>query len=595
MKNTLEINQTKKLLSYLSSKRKTQLGLISILMIIGSLSEVASIGLVIPFLGALTNPEALFDSIYLSQLIEYFGFTSPDQILLPFTLFFILAVLFSGLIRGFLVYSTIRFSHAVGHDLGMNVYRRTLYQSYSYHANQNSSELINGVILQVNTITGGVVQPLLIIASSILLMAGIVSALMFVDVVTSISAFFVFGFLYLIVIKLTHKQLRHNSNNVAHYSTQLIKSLQEGLGGIRDVLIDGSQNFFCKIYKASDLPLRKALGDNTFIASSPRFIMEAIGMTLIAFLAYSLTISNRGFENVIPTLGALALGAQRLLPSMQQSYDAYSKLKGSQASLRDVLKILNQKLPSYADSILEDRMQFEAQIELKNLSFHYSKNTPLIFDNINLKIKKGSKVGFIGETGCGKTTLLDIIMGLLTPSDGNIFIDGQAINENNIRSWQSNIAHVPQNVYLSDSSISDNIAFGTHKSEIDFEKIKSVSKQAKISEIINNLKDGYDTFVGEQGIKLSGGQRQRIGIARALYRDANVLIFDEATSALDNETEKVIMDSINSLGKDLTILIIAHRLTTLRQCDYVVELVNKNQLVIKNPLNVIKNEKNDLS
>ena len=593
MRQSLEIRQTKKLLSYLSSKRKSQLGFISILMIIGSLAEVASIGLVIPFLGALTNPEALFGSPFFLPFIDHFGFISADQLLLPFTITFIFAVISSGLIRGFLVYATIRFSHAVGHDLGMNVYRRTLYQSYSYHANQNSSELINGVILKVNTITGGVILPLLVIASSILLMAGIVAALMFVDVITSISAFCIFGVLYIIVIKLTHRQLRHNSEDIAHYSTQLIKSLQEGLGGIRDVIIDGSQNFFCKIYKTSDLPLRKAHGNNTFIASSPRFIMEALGMTLIALLAYSLTLSSNGFETVIPTLGALALGAQRLLPSMQQSYDAFSKLKGAQASLTDVLKILNQNLPSFADQTQKEKMHFKKEIELKNLSFQYSINTPLIFENINLKITKGSKVGFIGETGCGKTTLLDIIMGLLDLKDGKMLIDEELIDENNIRLWQSNIAHVPQNVYLSDSSIIDNIAFGVPKDEIDFEKIKSVAEQAKISEIIASLNDGYETFVGEQGIKLSGGQRQRIGIARALYRDANVLIFDEATSALDNETEKVVMDSISSLGKDLTILIIAHRLSTLKHCDYVVELTSKKELLIKSPQEVIRNEKND--
>ena len=239
-------------------------------------------------------------------------------------------------------------------------------------------------------------------------------------------------------------------------------------------------------------------------------------------------------------------------------------------------------------------MPFEKAIELQNLGFQYSIDTPMIFKNINLKITKGSTVGFIGETGCGKTTLLDIIMGLLYPTEGEILIDNKIIDETNRRPWQSNIAHVPQNVYLSDSSITDNIAFGISKDEIDYEKIKSVAKQAQISEIIESLKDGYDTFVGEQGIKLSGGQRQRIGIARALYRDANVLIFDEATSSLDTVTEKFVMDSIGSLGKNLTILIIAHRLTTLKQCDYVVEVVSKSKLVKKNPLEVIKNEKNDI-
>lgn len=594
MNESLEIRQTKELLSYLSSRRKKQLVLMIILMIIGSLAEVASIGLVIPFLGALTSPEALYQSQFFSPIVVFFEIDSPEQLLFPFTLMFIFTVVFAGAIRLILLYSLIRFSNVIGHDLGVSMYRRTLYQSYSVHSIQNSSEIINGIIIKANTVTGGVIKPLLLILSSIFLIVGIVIALLFVDVYTSLSALLGFALLYFLVIKLTHKKLRRNSGDIANYSTQQIKSLQEGLGGIRDVIIDGSQDFFTKIYKNSDLSLREALANNQFIAASPRYIMEALGMVLIALLAYSLRISNSSFESVIPTLGALALGAQRLLPTMQILYDAYSSLKGAQASLTDVLRILSQKLPIFADSPKKEMMSFESEIQLKNLSFQYSTETPLIFKNINLKIAKGSCVGFIGETGCGKSTLLDILMGLLYSTDGKMIIDNTELDESNRRSWQSNIAHVPQHVYLSDNSIIDNIAFGVPKEKINYEKVKLSAQKAQISEIIEGLRDGYQTFIGEQGIKLSGGQRQRLGIARAFYRDANVLIFDEATSALDNSTEKAVMDSIGSLGKDLTVLIIAHRLTTLKQCDYVVEIMGKSKLVIKTPEEVIKGEKNDI-
>jgi ATP-binding cassette, subfamily B, bacterial PglK len=594
MSESLEIRQTKELLSYLTSRRKKQLVLMIILMIIGSLAEVASIGLVIPFLGALTSPEALYQSQFFSPVVLFFEIDSPEQLLFPFTLMFIFTVVFAGAVRLILLYSLIRFSNVIGHDLGVSMYRRTLYQSYSVHSIQNSSEIINGIIIKANTVTGGVIKPLLLILSSIFLIVGIVIALLFVDVYTSLSALLGFALLYFLVIKLTHKKLRRNSGDIANYSTQQIKSLQEGLGGIRDVIIDGSQDFFTKIYKNSDLSLREALANNQFIAASPRYIMEALGMVLIALLAYSLRIGNSSFESVIPTLGALALGAQRLLPTMQILYDAYSSLKGAQASLTDVLRILSQKLPIFADSPKKEMMSFESEIELKNLSFQYSIETPLIFKNINLKIAKGSCVGFIGETGCGKSTLLDILMGLLYSTDGKMIIDNTELDESNRRSWQSNIAHVPQHVYLSDNSIIDNIAFGVPKEEINYEKIKLSAQKAQISEIIEGLRDGYQTFIGEQGIKLSGGQRQRLGIARAFYRDANVLIFDEATSALDNSTEKAVMDSISSLGKDLTVLIIAHRLTTLKQCDYVVEIMGKSKLVIKTPEEVIKGEKNDI-
>ena len=290
---SLEFRQSKDLISYLSNNRKRQLVIIAILMIIASLSEVASISLVIPFLGALTAPETIYQNQFFSPFIDYFNIESPEQLLLPFTIIFIIAVVSSATIRLLLLYVTVRFSHAAGHDLGANVYRKILYQSYSYHSNQNSSDVINGVVLKVNIITGGVIKPILTITSSVLLMVGIVGALIFIDIYTSLIAFASFALIYITVIRLTRNKIRDNSRNIANYSTLVIKSLQEGLGGIRDVLIDGTQNFFCKIYKNADIPMRKASGDNNIIAGSPRFIMEALGMTLIAILAYSLTINSK--------------------------------------------------------------------------------------------------------------------------------------------------------------------------------------------------------------------------------------------------------------------------------------------------------------
>ena len=354
----------------------------------------------------------------------------------------------------------------------------------------------------------------------------------------------------------------------------MIKSLQEGLGGIRDVLIDGTQQFYCKLYRNADLPLRHASGNNQFISGSPKFAMEAIGMTLIAGFAYLMTQQEGGILTAIPVLGALALGAQRLLPALQLVYASYSKIKGSKSSFEDVLNLLDQQLPEYVDQPLPEPIPFAKEIKLNNLNFRYSEDTPWILKNVNLSLKKGSRIGFMGVTGSGKSTLLDIIMGLLPATEGGLMIDNQTINNQNRRAWQAHIAHVPQNIYLSDSTIEENIAFGIAKELIDHQRVKKAAQQAQIAELIEEWKDGYQTFVGERGIRLSGGQRQRIGIARALYKQANVLIFDEATSALDNETEQAVMDAIEGLGRDLTILIIAHRLTTLKDCDEVVNLNN---------------------
>ena len=305
---------------------------------------------------------------------------------------------------------------------------------------------------------------------------------------------------------------------------------------------------------------------------SPRYALEALGMLLISALAYMLALQPNGIAKAIPVLGVLALGAQRLLPILQLAYSSLSTIQGGEASLKDALELLEQPLPDYADQPPAKPLMFLKKIELKNLSFRYTEQTPLVLNNLNLEICKGSRTGFIGVTGSGKSTLLDVVMGLLQPTDGALEIDGQSITSANNRAWQAHIAHVPQAIYLSDSTIEENIAFGIPKGSIDHKRVKKAAQQAQIAHIIESWPKKYKTYVGERGIRLSGGQRQRIGIARALYKQADVIIFDEATSALDNDTEQAVMEAIESLGNELTILIIAHRLTTLKNCTQVVEL-----------------------
>ena len=498
---------------------------------------------------------------------------SASQLLLPFTVIFGFAALSSGGLRLLLMWASTRLSFATGADMSISVYRRTLYQPYSVHVARNSSEIINGISSKTGTVIGTFSSILSFISATIILLA-ILITLISVDPVIALTAFAGFGLLYAIIIKITQSRLVVNSQRIAHESTQVIKSLQEGLGGIRDVLIDGTQATYCQIYRNADLPSRRAQGNNLFISSSPRFALEALGMLLISGLAYMLALQPNGIAKAIPVLGALALGAQRLLPMLQVAYGAWSNIKGSEASLHDALELLDQPLPDYADQPPAKPLPFHKQIELNNLSFRYTERTPQVLNTLNLAIYKGSRTGFIGVTGSGKSTLLDIVMGLLQPTEGTLAIDGQSITSDNNRAWQAHIAHVPQAIYLSDSTIEENIAFGIPKGKIDHERVKQAALKAQIADIIETWPKKYKTYVGERGIRLSGGQRQRIGIARALYKQADVIIFDEATSALDNETEQAVMQAIETLGQDLTVLIIAHRLTTLKNCDQIVELAD---------------------
>jgi ATP-binding cassette subfamily B protein len=561
----------KRLWHHITPRRRGQFGLLLVLMIGASFAEIISIGAVLPFLAVLTAPERIFELPAAQPFIKASGITTPSQLLLPLTIIFGLAALLSGGVRMFLLWASTRLSYATGADLSISIYRRTLYQPYSVHVARNSSEIINGISTKTNTVIYTFTSILNLISSTIILLA-ILITLVSVDPVIALAAFGGFGLLYALIIKITQSRLVVNSQRIAHESTQVIKSLQEGLGGIRDVLIDGTQAAYCQIYRNADLPLRHAQGNNLFISMSPRYALEALGMLLISALAYMLALQPNGIAKAIPVLGVLALGAQRLLPVLQLAYASWSGIQGGQASLKDALELLEQPLPDYADQPPAKPLMFRKQIELKNLSFRYTEQTPLVLSNLNLKISKGSRTGFIGVTGSGKSTLLDVVMGLLQPTDGALEIDGQPITSANNRAWQAHIAHVPQAIYLSDSTIEENIAFGIPKGNIDHKRVKQAAQQAQIAHIIESWPKKYNTYVGERGIRLSGGQRQRIGIARALYKQADVIIFDEATSALDNDTEQAVMEAIESLGNELTILIIAHRLTTLKNCTQVVEL-----------------------
>jgi len=540
-------------------------------MLMTSFAEILSIGSLLPFLGVLTSPERIYEMPVVRPVIELLELTEPKQLLLPLTIIFGLAALIAGAMRLLLLWASTRLSFVSGADLGISIYRRTLYQSYAVHCTRNSSEVIDGIAIKANGVIYSIIVPSLNLISSGVMLVAILIALLMVQPVISLVTFGCFGLIYMVVVRLTRKQILVDSKCIASETARVIKSLQEGLGGIRDVLIDGSQEAYCQMYRKADFSLRRAQGNIQFISVSPRYGMEALGMIIIASLAYWLAQQADGISEAIPILGALAFGAQRLLPVLQQVYGSWTQIKGGYSTLKDTLDLLDQPLPDYVDQPVE-QLPFNQSITLKQLSFRYGEQAPYVLNQVDLTITKGSRVGFIGTTGSGKSTLLDIVIGLLHPTNGLLKIDGRPITSDNYRAWQSHIAHVPQAIFLADSTIEENIAFGIPKEKIDYSLIKQAAEQAQIASSIESWPMQYQTFVGERGIRLSGGQRQRIGIARALYKQADVIVFDEATSALDGETEKAVMEAIKGLSKELTILIVAHRLSTLRECSEILEL-----------------------
>ena len=568
----LVIQLIKRLWQQINSKRKKQLGLTVVLMLMASVAEIISIGAVVPFLGALANPDVIFQHERAQYFINYFGITNSSQLLLPFTLIFSIAAILAGLTRIILLMSQTRLAAAIGADFSYKIYEHALYQPYSSHIAQNSSEVIATISTKTDQVVGQTLLPVLAILSSFIMMSMILMILIAINPLMTIIAMVGFAFIYSILVLATKKKLHLNSHVVSQNTTKMIKFLQEGLGGIRDILIDGTQATYSRAFRSVDGVRRRGLANNQIMAQGPRYGVEALGMVLIASLAFYFSETESGILGALPMLGALAVGAQRMIPMLQHIYGSLSAIRGSQAVLESSLTFLERSIPEYAKKLREENILFQKEIVLNNLGFRYQKNTPWVLSEINLKIPKGSRIGFIGTTGSGKSTLLDIIMALLQPSKGSLKVDGVEINVNNYRAWQSHIAHIPQTIYLSDTTIAENIAFGLTKDQIDYKRVVNMAQKAKIDETIQSWDQQYDTVVGERGIRLSGGQRQRIGIARALYKKADVLIFDEATSALDTVTEKAVMDAIDEISKDVTILIVAHRLSTLKNCDWVVEL-----------------------
>ncbi len=564
------------------------------LTLFSALAEMATLGAVVPFLALLADPTVANKYTLLQKVLSWFG-AEEGNVLLSAGVIFCMITISAALIRMLMMWSSMRFSYGLGADIGAEVYLRTLYQPYSWHVSQNSSEVLTGID-KVNVVVSGVLTPIMQGSVAMVMVIGILVMLVAIDWQTAFIAGAGFTVMYGITTLALDSKVKKNSQIISENMSRRVQAVQEGLGGIRDVLLDGTQSVYHRRFSGFDYSMRRAQASNSVIGVSPRYMIEAAGMVLIIALAYWLSPRQGGLNGAIPVLGALAIGAQKLMPQMQLVYASWSSINGSRNQLVDVIRFLSNPFVAETSQLsfdinrnIENKIQapldpinYKPLIALRNVSFRYKADMPEVLLNINLEIQRGSRVGFIGETGSGKSTLIDLIMALLKPTSGQVEVDGIPLNHENYRAWQLRIAHVPQSIYLSDATIAENIAFGVPLDKIDLSRIKLASKKAQLSEFIESQPKKYQTHVGERGVRLSGGQRQRIGLARALYKQADVLVLDEATSALDDLTEQSVMSAINALESELTVLMIAHRVSTLRSCDRIVELGDKSVLRVGN-------------
>lgn len=558
----------RELVSHLSVRRRHQFALLVMLMLLGALAEMATLATVLSFLSVMSEPSANVNNLPQQLALTVFGVGKPENTLTSMFILFVTVLLLTSFVRLCLIWTTALFVQKLGHDLIHEVFARILDQPYDYHVTNNSSESI-AAISKVQMLVGGTLMPLLQTLSGLMISTLIIATLIAIAPVVSLSAALIFTVSYVSVSLVCGKWLRRNGSIIARAEGARVQVLQESLGGIRDVILDRTQRVFVDRFSEVDLKSREARAANAIIGQSPRHFIEAIGMIMIAVFAMVLSSSSGGLAAALPSLGALALGAQRMLPLVNQVYVGWTNFVINRQVTANILEILRLPVRPPVETCAREPIEFRRSIALDNVSFAYGKGEIPVLERVNLEIEKGAVIGFVGKTGAGKSTISDLIMGLIVPTRGRVSVDGVPLTPDNLDGWQAHVAHVPQAIYLSDATIAQNIAFGIAPEHIDNARVVRVAGQARLADFIDTLPDGYETFVGERGVRLSGGQRQRIGLARALYKNAQLLVLDEATSALDSETEQEVMTAIENMGDDYTIVIVAHRLSTLKLCDVV--------------------------
>lgn len=567
--------------AWLSRRRRAQAAFIFLMSLASAAAEVFAVGAVLPFLSILSDVKAAAQYPVVGPLLAKAGIVEDAAVVQLAAGLLVLSVVGSAVVRLALGWASSRFTQGVGHDLVLRVFSRVLGQPYAFHVSRNSSEIVAG-LSKVDVVVSGVFAPFMDVVVAGTVGLAITAGLFLIDPQVTAVAAGMMVLVYVVLSRVSQRELVHNSRVMSQSAGAKVQALLESFGGIRDVLLDGSQRLHVERFALHDMAARHAIVRNNLWSTAPRFVVEAIGMVLVAGLAVFIWFRDGGLAAQLPTLAALALGAQKLLPLFQRVYAGWSSIAGNVGSLEDVAQLADLPVPRASESFPDRRdLPFRRSLELKGLGFRYSSEGDWVFRGLDLTIPRGARVGVIGETGCGKSTLLDILMGLLEPTEGAIVVDGVRLGAEGRRHWQARIAHVPQSIFLTDSTIASNIAFGVPRESVDMARVERAAMQARIHDFVSSLPDSYSTTVGERGVRLSGGQRQRIGIARALYRRAEVLVFDEATSALDGQTEASVMEGVRELGPDVTIFIVAHRLSTLNGCDFVVRM-SRAGVVVQN-------------
>lgn len=583
-----------KLINLLTSSELKKMYLLLLMMIMMALLDIIGVASILPFMTVLTNPSLIETNSILNTMFKVsgvFGVKNNQQFLFALGVFVLLVLTISLTFRALTTYAQVRFVQMRQYSIGKRLVEGYLHQPYSWFLGRNSANLGKTILSEVQQVIGGGLSPFMNLISTGIVAFALITLLVITDPKLALIVGFTISFAYGLIFYFTRRYLNRNGEERLKNNQLRFLAISEAFGAAKEVKIAGLEQIYTKRFSEPAKIMAQKIASAASIAQLPRFFLEAISFGGILLLILYMMRQSGSLNNALPIISLYVFAGYRLMPALQQIYSSCSQLIAIGPALDELYKDINNLKPI---KLVQNKniLSPNRTIVLKNIHYNYPNSSRTALKDISIKIKANTTIGLVGTTGSGKTTTVDIILGLLQPQKGILEIDGQTITEQNVRSWQSYIGYVPQHIYLCDDTITANIAFGVESNNVNQEKVEKASKIANLHNfVIDELPKQYQTKVGERGVRLSGGQRQRIGIARALYHNPKVLVLDEATSALDNYTEEAVMDAVNNLNRNITIILIAHRLNTVKNCDVIFK-IEKGQIVGQGTFNeLISNDK----
>ena len=570
----------KRVIELFTKHEKRQIYWLLVLVIARSLLEVAGVASIMPFIAVAANPEIINTNSHLSYAFEILGFQSSKSFLLVLGLGVFGVLIMNNTLSAFTEWKLMRFTWMHGHTLAHRLYAKYLSQPYSFFLNRNTAELGVNVLAEVSNFMGGVLRPSIDMVSKSIVSIFLFILLIAIDAILAITVALVLGLAFGTVFVITRRKLKKIGRERAYHNSMRYLCLNESFSGVKEVKVKGCEGSYYERFMHHSYCVNRNHAVHQVVSQMPRYALEVVGFGGILLITIYFILTQQDTSNTIPLIALYALAGYRLMPALQGVFIGITTLRFN-LILIDRLSA-DLEMSSYPFKEIEiwnkkiKPLRIKDKIEYQKVSYAYpNTGNKMVLKSIDLEIQCRQTVGFVGKTGSGKTTLIDLLLGLIEPLEGIICVDGKKISGSNKRSWMRSIGYVPQEIFLSDTSIRENIALGINIDAIDNNAVEKAARIANLDEFINEeLPNGYETIVGERGVRLSGGQRQRIGIARALYHDPELIVFDEATSALDNATEKNVLTAINNIKNIKTIVMIAHRLTTLKKCDIIFVLSN---------------------